>query len=119
MKRILLIAVIAFLISCTYNKSELPLPEETQVEITYTNFVKSMIDSNNCLLCHFNGYLGGPGAGGRDFQTYEGIRDAANAGVLQARAIDGVSPTMPLGFPELSDPIKDTLQMWIDQGALE
>lgn len=106
-----------FFFSCAYNKSELPTPEEGEEQpvITYTNYVKSMIDSNHCLECHVSGGT----ASFRNYTTYSGIRDVAISGELRRRAIDGVTPTMPLGYPELSQPIKDTLLLWINQGAQE
>jgi len=114
----LVTALIVF--SCSYNKYELPAPVVTEdtpseVVVSYTSFTKRMIDNNHCLECH-----SGPSpAAGRDYSTYNGIKDVANNGLLKLRAIDGGAPTMPLGYPELAQPIKDTLQMWIDQGAIE
>lgn len=120
MKNSFLLFVLGFCIisSCSYNKYELPIPTETidpTIVVSYTDFTKRMIDNNHCLECH-----SGPSpAAGRDYSTYNGIKSVADNGLLKLRAIDGGAPTMPLGYPELSQPIKDTLQMWIDQGAIE
>jgi hypothetical protein len=106
----------SFLIACSYNKLELPEPtplEEPETIITYNSFTKRMIDNNHCLECH----SGPTPAAGRDYSTYSGIKDVAQNGLLKLRAIDGQSPSMPLGYPELDQSIKDTLTLWINQGA--
>lgn len=107
--------------ACSYNKLELPAPKVDttividQNSITYTNFTKSLINNNHCLECH-----SGPSpAAGRDYSTYSGIKDVALNGQLMARAINGVAPTMPYGYPELNQGLKDTLTLWINQGAIE
>ena len=119
MKTILGIITISFLItSCAYNKSELPEPLEEEVnvpKITYTNYVKTMIDNNHCLECHISGGI----AAFRDYTTYNGIKTVAASGELKNRAIDNNGVSMPMGYPPLDQNIKDTLQMWINQGALE
>lgn len=107
--------------TCTYKKYELPIPETTpndslvENKITYTNFTKRMIENNHCLECH-----SGPSpAAGRDYTTYNGIKAVADNGLLKIRAIDNVPPSMPYGYPPLAQNIKDSLQLWLDQGALE
>jgi len=120
MKYTLILISLFILSSCSYNKDELPEPLEEELvvnvpEITYTNYVKTMIDNNHCLECHISG---GPAAF-RDYTTYSGIKVVALSGELKNRAIDNNGVSMPKGYPALPQGIKDTLQMWIDQGALE
>jgi len=121
MKKVLLIAlilsVISFVaVSCSYNKEEIPEPiEEAVPTITYTSHIKSIVDNNHCLECHI---LGGTAAF-RDYTTYSGIKIVALSGELKSRAIDNNGVSMPKGYPPLAQDIKDTLQMWIDQGVLE
>ncbi len=117
MKIFLVVFTLSFLfLSCAYNKTELPLPQQDdEPTITYTNFVKSMIDSNHCLECHVPG-VGEPAPW--DYRTYNGIKTVAISGALKTRAIDRIGPDpMPKGFPALSQGIRDTLLMWINQGA--
>jgi hypothetical protein len=114
----LLILLIFFftLDACSYDKIVLPEPTPLEVQetiITYNSFTKRMIDNNHCLECH----SGSSPAAGRDYSTYEEIKNVAQNGLLKLRAIDGQSPSMPLGYPELDQNIKDTLTLWINQGA--
>ena len=107
--------------SCVYNYDDkilLPAPENSE-EITYTNYVKNIVQLN-CLSCHVPGYNGdGTPAGNRNFTTYSGVKQAVDEGHFKAHVIDGIAPTMPYGLPELSQEIKDTLTIWINQGAKE
>lgn len=124
-KNIIYIGVLicfAFLASCSYNKTELPIPEDVVVEpnevsITYTNSVKAIIDAK-CANCH------SATPSPSDYQqipflsNYSEVNDQKNR--IDARAL--VAGTMPEssssgGF--LTTQEKDTLQMWLDQGALQ
>ena len=115
--KISIILIVFFTLNaCSYNKLELPEPtplEEPETIITYNSFTKRMIENNHCLECH----SGSSPAAGRDYSTYSGIKDVAQNGLLKLRAIDGQAPSMPLGYPELDQNIKDTLTLWINQGA--
>ncbi len=121
---LLVTCCVTFLVSCSYNKNELPEPiEETtpvptpttnQNTITYTSHVKVMMD-DNCVVCH--------SASGTNQQpfltTYTQVKTQADAGRILARAINGSGngPMPPSGL--MSQTTLDTLQMWLDQGALE
>ena len=99
--------------SCAYNKKELPAPEENVIQgdpVRYTNFTKLVID-NNCIVCHSSG-------GGQTpfLTTYNEV--AAQKTRVVARAINNIPSIMP-PTGALPQNIKDTLQMWLDQGALE
>jgi mono/diheme cytochrome c family protein len=112
------IVCVSLLASCSYNKTELPTPEEEAVEatnpngtvVTYTSHVKTIMD-NNCIGCH-------GGSGGVNLDTYSVVKAQADAGRILARAINGSGGTMPPGglMPQTT---LDTLQFWLDQGALQ
>jgi cytochrome c5 len=109
-----LILLVFSFFACTYNKKELPAPEDVVVDpnapsITYTNFTKNVMD-NNCVSCHFSG-------GQTPFLTsYSEVQSVASR--IKVRAIDGSPTAMPPSglMPQTT---LDTLQMWLDQGALQ
>tara|TARA_B100000809_G_scaffold266153_1_gene327575 strand:+ start:3957 stop:4355 length:399 start_codon:yes stop_codon:yes gene_type:complete len=122
------VSSLAVIVSCSYNKNELPepivesvtVPVVTPVNpvtptssgaITYTSHIKSMVD-NNCVVCHGS-------SGGITLQTYSQVKSQADAGRILARAINGsgTGPMPPSGLMPQTN--LDTLQMWLDQGALE
>ncbi len=108
--------------SCVYNelKKDLPVPDEREEDITYTNYVKNIIENNHCLECHVPGFnTDGTPAANRDYRTYPGVKQVVDEGHFKAHVIDGIAPTMPLGYPELPQDIKDKLTLWINQGAKE
>jgi mono/diheme cytochrome c family protein len=131
MKKIVLTIVVAScliaVVSCTYNKKELPepividnlmpnpppgpnpTPNPSPEAITYTSHIKSVID-NNCIICH--GHMGGV-----TLETYAQVKAQADAGRILARAINGSGngPMPPSGL--MAQTTLDTLQMWLDQGS--
>jgi hypothetical protein len=119
MKNILALLIISlFVVSCAYNKDELPQPNSgtsggsgggTAPTITYTSHAKAIID-NNCAGCH---NASSP-SGGTSLVTYSDCFSKKTR--IEARAI--IQGTMPTGGP-LPQTTKDTLQMWINQGALQ
>ena len=118
-----IILVVLLFNSCVYNeeKRNLPVPEEHEhEEVTYTNYVKNIIENNHCLECHVPGFnTDGTPAANRDYRTYSGVKQVVDEGHFKAHVIDGIAPIMPLGYPELSQEIKDKLTLWINQGAKE
>lgn len=118
MKNIILITVVTFvLVSCVYNKDALPKPDgegdsgggSTAPTITYTSHAEAIIGSH-CTSCH-----SAAGSGTSPFlNTYSAA--FAKRVRIEARAI--IQGTMPVSGP-LPQTTKDTLQMWIDQGALQ
>ncbi len=118
------LGILAFVVSCTYNKESLPEPITNTTSnpnptpaptpsnnVTYTSHVKSYID-NNCVGCHGS-------SGGVSLQTYAQVKAQADAGRILARAINGSGsgPMPPSGL--MPQTTLDTLQIWLDQGALE
>lgn len=116
------LGLVAFVVSCTYNKEGLPepvvdtTPDPTPTptpsnDITYTSHVKAYMD-NNCVGCHGS-------SGGVSLATYSQVKAQADAGRILARAINGSGsgPMPPSGL--MPQTTLDTLQMWLDQGALE
>jgi mono/diheme cytochrome c family protein len=102
------------LASCTSNKTELPAPEvganAATKQITYTSHVQEiMVES--CTGCH-------GGSGGVNLNTYSQVKAQADAGRILVRAINGSGGTMPPAglMPQTT---LDTLQMWLNQGALQ
>jgi len=106
------------LFACTYNKEELTVvPVDPNVPIiTYTNAVESIIAAN-CVTCHSPASLNGIGQV-PFLTTFDELKTQVNNGRIEARAINNVPSAMPPGAP-LSQDIKNTLQDWINQGALE
>lgn len=101
--------------ACTYDKVKLPDPaplieEDSTLKITYVNYVKKVID-NKCVSCHSPGGLEQP-----YLTNYNEVFSFKER--VKARAIDNTPSAMPPYNP-LEQSIKDTLQLWIDQGALE
>jgi len=101
-----------FVVACTYNKDELPKPDDTLADgptRTYTSHAKAILDAK-CVICH--------SAGGTNQSPFLDTYSAAFAkkARIEARAI--IQGTMPQAGP-LPQTEKDTLQMWIDQGALQ
>jgi mono/diheme cytochrome c family protein len=116
MKYILILVIAILLNSCVYNKKELPepiSPPQKGVTITYTKHGKGVFDTY-CINCHSS-----TGTGQLPFlTTYQEVKLQADNGRIQARAIDNSPSAMPPGNP-LPQDIKDTLQFWINQGALQ
>lgn len=125
---LVLLGCIAIVVSCSYNTKDLPepisenpsnpsAPADTTTNptpttnITYTSHIKTIID-NNCVGCHGS-------SGGVTLQTYTQVQTQANAGRILARAINGSGngPMPPSGL--MTQTTLDTLQMWLDQGALQ
>jgi mono/diheme cytochrome c family protein len=106
--------------ACTYNKTELPKPgDETETVttnptgavVTYTSHVQDIMVAN-CASCH-------GGQSGLFLNSYSPVKGIADDGRLLLWAIQGGgSQPMPTGglMPQTT---LDTLQMWLDQGALE
>ena len=108
---------LALITSCSYNKTELPQPEDGPVVenpsgtvITYTSHVEAIM-VNNCTICH-------GGSGNLFLNTYTQVKAIADNGKLSDRAINGLGGPMPQSglMPQAT---RDILQMWLDQGALE
>jgi cytochrome c5 len=123
------VSSLAILVSCSYNKKELPKPVvetvktpsnpttpvvPTPVAVTYTSHVKTIID-NNCIGCHVSGGV----AQTWPLTNYASVKTEADDGDILLRAIDGggSGPMPPSGL--MPQTTLDTLQMWLDQGALQ
>jgi uncharacterized membrane protein len=119
MKNILLVSIISlFIVSCAYNKDELPQPNSgisggsgggTAPTVTYTSHAKAILDAK-CAGCH---NASSP-QGGVPLVTYSNCFSKRTR--IEARAI--IQGTMP-NNGSLPQTEKDTLQMWINQGALQ
>jgi len=106
--------------SCAYNKKDLPAPEEVVVAtgppITYTNHTKRLFDSY-CISCH------APTLSQANFPltTYLEVTNSTYAspgGIIQKRVLDqGNMPPIGSATGQLTIAEKDTLQMWLNQGA--
>lgn len=106
--------IFTFMISCTYDEVELPEPvvinNDSTLKITYVNYVKKVMD-NECVTCHSPSGLEQP-----YLTNYNEVYTSRTR--IKARAIDNIPSAMPQ-FNPLAQSIKDTLQLWLDQGALE
>ena len=124
MKYVLILAVVLMATSsCNYNKEELPIPDSnTPVvvgpTITYTNHTKRLFDAY-CISCHASGLS----QSNFPLTTYQEVTAgnySSNGGVIENRVL--IQQNMPpsgtsTGFLTLAE--KDTLQMWLNQGALQ
>jgi hypothetical protein len=109
--------------SCSDNsiedeKENLPTPNSNGnggviTTITYTNYTKKIIDEN-CISCHSSTGLSVTPY----LTTYVQVKTIANNGRLKARVIDEIPSRMP-PTGSLPQTVKDTLQLWINQGATE
>jgi mono/diheme cytochrome c family protein len=113
---IFLFLLCTILFSCAYNKNELPEPiilPDNGLTVTYTSHGKNIFDTY-CISCHSpfgsESWL--------NLSTFQGVKVPANSGKIQARVIDENPSVMP-PTGSLPQVVKDTLQMWLNQGALE
>ncbi|MCB0402861.1 MAG: cytochrome c [Flavobacteriales bacterium] len=120
-KIILLCAAVVSLVACEYNHSELPKPKEqnnsnNSNQITYNGHTKRLFDTY-CISCH------APGATQANFPltTYQEVSAySSQGGLIQIRVLDfGNMPPTGSASGQLTQAEKDTLQLWLDQGALE
>lgn len=121
MKNILILTSVLFLASCVNNnnKDELPTPAAgtttfTGPIITYTTHTKNYFDSY-CIACHAVGQT-------QSFwplTTYNEVSNfSGTGGLIQTRVLDfGNMPPSGSMSGFLTAAEKDTLQMWLDQGA--
>jgi cytochrome c5 len=121
--KLLILLLTSLFFSCSYNtieeeKENLPTPKiidngGIEATVTYTNYTKKIID-DNCISCHSPiGLNVAP-----QLTTYTQVRTIANNGRLKARAIDELPTRMP-PIGSLPQTVKDTLQLWINQGTAE
>ncbi|MCO6500741.1 MAG: hypothetical protein J5I47_10230 [Vicingus serpentipes] len=122
MKKALTVILILIMVSCRYNKEELPTPKNNSTPtptyngpvITYTNHTKKLFD-NYCIACH------APGASVSfwPLTSYTEVSVYTNpGGKIQVRVLDqGNMPPTGSASGFLTPAEKDTLQMWLDQGA--
>ena len=117
MKKYLLFIACLFLVSfyaCSDDMDDMPggMMEEDECDgtsYTYTNAIKSIVDSNCALSgCH-------DGSNERpDFTTYDGI--SANAGGAASRTAAGVMPPAASGISLTEDQIL-MIKCWAESGA--
>lgn len=103
--------------SCTNDSSNDLIEIDENVDITYTNTVKSIID-NNCITCHSAvPQFGAP----MPLVTYEQVKDAVlNRGLLDRISRDqGASGMMPLGGTRLPQVVINQVFEWSAQGLTE
>lgn len=123
------LASIAFIIgisSCAYDKREMPEPVipidttliiicDTIPPVTYTNFVKSILETNCTAFSNCHGTDAPPGF---DYTTYAGIKAKADNGKFYERVIN--LQNMPEADSLSLDPCTLLhLQEWLDNGAPE
>lgn len=100
--------------SCTYSKVELPDPIEidendSTLKVTYVNYVKQVMD-DECVSCHSPSGLQQP-----YLTNYNEVFSSKER--VKARTIDNIPSAMP-PFNPVAQSVKDTLQIWLNQGAL-
>lgn len=117
-----LLALFMAVYSCVNNKKTLPEPDEAipinGIPITYTSHAKAIIDAK-CISCHQ------PGGQFPSLTVYDDPGSTIDD--VKGQLLDIESTTIDNNFPAMPAPpdalltqdLKDTLQMWIDQGGLE
>jgi hypothetical protein len=113
---------------CNYNKRELPQPSmpidsallvscDTLDVITYTNLVKSILETN-CTLSDCHDINAPPGL---DYTTYAGIKAKADNGKIQERVLNlkNMPPSNTTGPASLDSCTLVRLQEWLNNGAPE
>ena len=114
-----IVGLVVIITSCTYNKGELPEPKSSSntgnsSSITYNNHTKRLFDTY-CISCH------APGATQANFPltTFNEVSVySGSSGLIQIRALDqGNMPPSGSASGQLTSAEKDTLQMWLNQGA--
>ncbi len=117
-----LFTVALIVASCSYNKGELPEPVEknnsnnNSSAITYNDHTKRLFDAY-CISCHAPGATQGnfPLTNFSEVSAYSGT-----GGLVQIRVLDQANmPPTGSANGQLTQAEKDTLQMWINQGAPE
>ena len=118
---IFLMSIFLFvLISCTYNKDTIPEPieiPENGVMMTYMSHSKAIFD-NKCISCHSPTPIPPNQSQMPYLTTYQEVKTQADNGRIQARIIEEIPSVMPVSG-SLSMGVKDTIQFWLNQGALE
>ena len=113
---------VALLLSCSYNKEQLPVPEAVPVDqnlpvITYTSHAKAIIDTK-CANCHSSTPLPADYQMTPFLSNYAEVNNQKDR--IEVRAlVQGSMPEASSSRGLLTQLEKDTIQMWIDQGALE
>ncbi len=110
--------LLTLIVGCAYNKKDLPVPEEAPVitgpPITYTNHTKKLFDSY-CISCHAPAATQAffPLTNYTEVSVYTGV-----GGKIQTRVLNQQNmPPTGSASGQLTTAEKDTLQMWLNQGA--
>lgn len=109
-KIILIFGIVFVTLSCTNDSEDDLIDVNPEVNITYTNTVKSIID-NNCLFCH--GATPSNGAP-MSLNTYALVKDAVlNRGLIDRISRNqGESGMMPLGGTRLPQATINQIIEW-------
>lgn len=109
-----IVSVLFLLLACT-NDSESDLIDNTvPASVTYTNFIKSIMD-NNCVSCHGNTPSGGAPM---SLTTYQNVKDAVlNRGLIdRISRVQGTAGMMPLGGTRLPQSSINQIMDWKNTG---
>lgn len=116
-KMLIIFLMIFLLVGCT-NDSESDLTDNvTPVTITYTNSIKSIMDTN-CVSCHGTSPTNGASI---SLKTYQNVKDAvSNFGLIDriSRA-QGAGGMMPNGGTRLPQSKIDEVTNWKNNGFKE
>lgn len=119
---LLLGAAVSFYVSCEKSAPEMPEeeppgeecePEFPDQNVTYENYVKSIVETHCTPGCH-NGGNQGPG----NFTTYTGLLSYAQRASFMSRVISD-NADMPMGNAPLPEATRDSLNTWIANCAPE
>lgn len=120
MKKLLILFLFLWIVSCYYDNGEILNPELNATcdltNVTYTASVKPLL-SDNCLMCHSTASSAASG-GGVKLENYNDLIIYVNNNKLYGSVTQssGFSP-MPKGGNKLGSCALQTLKKWIDNGA--
>ena len=114
---ILLFSIFALLTSCTSDSQSDLMDDTLPSTITYTNSIKSTIDSN-CISCHATTPTNGAST---SLKTYQNVKDAVlNLGLIdKISKAQGTTGMMPKGGTRLPQNKIDEVIAWKNNGFIQ
>jgi len=104
-----LLIISSSLLSCTYEKAEVPQKEDTcDSIISYTQDIRPILD-NSCIGCHSGGFSPG------DYSDYAGIKSKVDNGTLKLHIV--TLRDMPPPPETITDAERKIIKCWVEQGG--
>lgn len=120
MKKTSLLIIISFVattISCTNDSQSDLMENTTPTSITYSNSIKSIMDTN-CVSCHGTNPSNGASI---SLKTYQNVKDAVmNSGLIdKISKAQGAAGMMPFGGTRLPQNKIDEIIAWKNNGFIQ